>query len=168
MRRHGIIESNVHKLTGDRVAEVELPKFEAKSEKVEGAGILGEYDSPTLGHFNSMELTIKWRERNARSYALMAPGLHAISCYQAVQDQDPALGLSVVRGRQIAVRGSSKTTELGTMKVGAPTEGTSTFEVTFISVVDDGVSVILFDKLNGIFSLYGVDQMAATRVAMGG
>ena len=34
--------------TGD---EVTLPSFEASSETVSGAGVLGEFDDPTVGYF---------------------------------------------------------------------------------------------------------------------
>ena len=34
------------------VADVELPSIEAMTETVKGAGIAGEIDSPTLGHFD--------------------------------------------------------------------------------------------------------------------
>ena len=44
--------------TGD---EVTLPSFEASSETVSGAGVLGEFDDPTVGYFSNMELEIPFR-----------------------------------------------------------------------------------------------------------
>lgn len=38
--------------------EVTLPSFEASSETVSGAGVLGEFDDPTVGYFSNMELEI--------------------------------------------------------------------------------------------------------------
>ena len=43
------------------LADVELPNFEAMTETIKGAGIAGEIDSPTLGHYGSMTLTLNWR-----------------------------------------------------------------------------------------------------------
>ena len=41
--------------------ELTLPDFEATSETVSGAGILGEIDDPTIGHFGNMQLEIPFR-----------------------------------------------------------------------------------------------------------
>ena len=43
------------------VADVELPSLETMTETVKGAGVAGEVDSPVMGHFGSMELTLNWR-----------------------------------------------------------------------------------------------------------
>lgn len=37
------------------VADVELPKLEAMTETLKGAGVSGEIDMPVLGHYASME-----------------------------------------------------------------------------------------------------------------
>ena len=51
--------------TGNRLLgmgdEVTLPSFEASSETVSGAGVLGEFDDPTVGYFSNMELEIPFR-----------------------------------------------------------------------------------------------------------
>ena len=41
--------------------ELTLPDFEATSETVSGAGILGEIDDPTVGYFGNQELEIPFR-----------------------------------------------------------------------------------------------------------
>ena len=41
--------------------EVTLPDFEAMAETISGAGILGELDDPTVGHFSNMEMEIPFR-----------------------------------------------------------------------------------------------------------
>ncbi|GHV57177.1 hypothetical protein FACS1894216_21620 [Synergistales bacterium] len=43
------------------IAEGELPNLEAMTQTVSGAGIAGEFDSVTLGHFSSMSLSLTWR-----------------------------------------------------------------------------------------------------------
>ena len=40
------------------VASVELPSLESMSDTVSGAGIAGEVESPILGHFGSMTVTL--------------------------------------------------------------------------------------------------------------
>ena len=41
--------------------EVPLPDFEALADTISGAGILGELDDPTVGHFSNMEMEIPFR-----------------------------------------------------------------------------------------------------------
>ena len=41
--------------------EVTLPDFEAMADTISGAGILGEVDDPTVGHFSNMEMEIPFR-----------------------------------------------------------------------------------------------------------
>ena len=45
------------------VATVELPQLQAMTETISGAGIAGEIDSPTLGHFQSMTAKLSFRTK---------------------------------------------------------------------------------------------------------
>lgn len=48
--------------------EVTLPDFEAMAETISGAGILGELDDPTVGHFSNMEMEIPFRGPGPRGH----------------------------------------------------------------------------------------------------
>ena len=52
--------------------EVTLPSFEASSETVSGAGVLGEFDDPTVGYFSNMELEIPFRVLDQEAVRTMA------------------------------------------------------------------------------------------------
>ncbi|UTW68684.1 phage major tail tube protein [Anaerobacillus sp. HL2] len=40
--------------------DVQLPSLEAMTETVKGAGIAGEVDSPVIGHFGSLGITLNY------------------------------------------------------------------------------------------------------------
>ena len=52
------------------IADVQLPSLDAMTETVKGAGIAGEFDSPVLGHFGSMETVLNWRTLEKRNIML--------------------------------------------------------------------------------------------------
>ena len=41
--------------------ELPLPGFESSGETVSGAGVLGEFDDPTVGYFSNQEMEIPFR-----------------------------------------------------------------------------------------------------------
>lgn len=43
------------------LVDAELPDIQFMSETISGAGIAGEIDSPTLGHFQNMEIGLNFR-----------------------------------------------------------------------------------------------------------
>ncbi len=51
------------------VAEVELPAMEAITETIKGAGVAGNYESPTLGHTDSMTLSLTWPRSLSRAWS---------------------------------------------------------------------------------------------------
>ena len=53
-------------------ADVTLPKLNAMTQTVKGAGIAGEIDSPVLGHYSST----KWKSISGPSTRILLPWLH--------------------------------------------------------------------------------------------
>lgn len=53
--------------------ECTLPDFEALSETLSGAGILGELDDPAPGHFGNMQMEIPFRLLDGEAVDLMDP-----------------------------------------------------------------------------------------------
>ena len=54
------------------VADVELPKLEAMTETLKGAGVSGEIDMPVLGHYASMETKLNFRTVDKNSLKISA------------------------------------------------------------------------------------------------
>lgn len=74
------------------ISDVTLPKLEAVTETVKGAGIAGEIDSPTLGHFGSMEVELNWRTLLKSNIVLAKPTGVNLELRGAVQLNDSATG----------------------------------------------------------------------------
>jgi P2 family phage contractile tail tube protein len=68
--------------------EMTLPDFEASTETITGAGILGEIDDPTVGYFANQEMEIPFR----------------------VLDQEAVDMLDMTKAVQLEVRGAQQTT----------------------------------------------------------
>lgn len=150
------------------VADAELPSLEAMTETVSGAGIAGEYDSPVIGHYQSMTLTINWRTPTGKLLSLAAPKVHQLDLRGAIQVNDAANGQYRAVPLRVTANCTPKTTETGSLQVGSPTDSSNEFEVTYLKIWYDGREYIEIDKLNFICKIDGVDYLAAVRLALGG
>lgn len=148
-------------------ADVELPSLEALTETVSGAGIAGEIDSPTLGHFGSMSTTINWRTLDKPQFNLAAPITQALDFRGAQQVYDKTTGVQRSVGVRVSIRGLPKTTGLGTLAPNATVGGTNEIEVTYIKVFIDGAEVLELDKFNYIYRVNGTDYLAEIRNQLG-
>lgn len=149
------------------IADVRLPSLDAMTETVKGAGIAGEFDSPVLGHFGSMETVLNWRTLEKRNIMLaMQTGVN-LDLRGAQQIYDSASGKYKVDNVKCVVRGVPKKTELGKLNVGTTTGTANTIETAYIKVTIDGETVLELDKFNYICNIGGVDYMADVREALG-
>lgn len=149
------------------ISDVTLPKLEAITETVKGAGIAGEIDSPTIGHFGSMELELNWRTLMKTNVSLAKPTGVDLDLRGAIQMNDTQTGTLKSVPAKVMVRGLPKSTDLGKLEMGATTDTKNTIEVTYIKVTIDGTDVLELDKYNYICSIEGTDYMAAVRTALG-
>lgn len=149
------------------VTTVELPSFEALSETIKGAGISGEVDSPTDGHFSSMSITLNWNTMDPAAFQLNEPEWHAIDLRSATQTSDKTSGKTGYRSTKITVKAKPKTLTLGTLDTGAVTDTSNEMVVSYIKVVVDGKVVLEHDKFNSVYIVNGKDYKAAERAALG-
>ena len=150
------------------LTDVELPKFEALTETIKGAGIAGEYDSPVIGHFKSMSAKLKYRVPLAQNLALLAAVAQSLQLYGAVQQYDASGNVLSISQLRISITGETKSFEPGKFEPGKPTEASCEIEIAYIKISVDGVTIVELDKLNMKFAINGVDYLQATRVALGG
>lgn len=143
--------------------EVTLPDFESMTETISGAGIAGEYDSPTIGHFSSQEIEIQFRTISDPSFNLFKSAGKSIVLRAAQQSYDVSQGKVSYRPLKITVRGMPKGLTLGKLGVGAPTETTNKIEVLYLKIEENGRTLLEFDKLNYVFIVNGDDVMADIR-----
>lgn len=141
--------------------EITLPTFEAMTETISGFGILGEYESPTPGHFSSAEQEIEFRTFNDDVFALMADG--ADLTLRAAQQSREATGVLKNTGLKIVMRGPLKSFGDGTLKQATPIGVKLKLEVIYYKLVVDGVERVEIDKLNSIYKRDGKDMLADVR-----
>lgn len=105
---------------GDRLLgmgdEMSLPDFEASSETITGAGILGEIDDPTVGYFGNQEIEIPFRllDKEAMSMMDMTKAVH-LTIRGACQSTDSE-GNIAFKPIRCVVRGRSKKLAAGKFK----------------------------------------------------
>lgn len=95
------------------IASVDLPEIAAMTDTVSGAGIAGEVDSPVLGHFQSMSVTLNWRTIEPAAVALAEQRTHALELRGSQQQYDSANGILGTVPVKVTLRVMPKTMALG-------------------------------------------------------
>lgn len=149
------------------MATVDLPDIEAMTDTVSGAGIAGEVESPTLGHFGSMETTINWRTITENAVDLYAQKQHHLEFRSAQQISDVAAGTLTSQQVRLVMRCVPKNLELGSLEASAATDSSSTFEVVYLKIFIDGKEVIEIDKYNFKYVVNGEDLLQVVRQHLG-
>jgi P2 family phage contractile tail tube protein len=144
-------------------AEVTLPTLESITETLSGAGIAGEIESPTPGHFGSTTIEIPFRVLQDPSFKLAVPGGRTVTLRAAQQSYDVSGGQLLHRGLKVTIKGLPKSQELGTLSPGKPTESKVTLEVVYLKVEENGATLLEMDKLNFICNIDGVDVLEQIR-----
>ncbi|MBO8136803.1 MAG: phage major tail tube protein [Desulfotomaculum sp.] len=149
------------------VADIQLPSLEAMTETVKGAGIAGEYESPTLGHFQSMKLTLNWRTVSRDMIKLLRQEAQRLDCRGAIQEYDAAAGKYRIRQARVVVQGPPTKIEPGKFETGSPSDGSTEIEVLYLKIDIDGKNYVEIDKLNYKCVIDGIDYLADIRKALG-
>lgn len=143
-------------------SEIALPKFDALTDTIDGAGIAGEIESPVEGAFGSQEIEIPFSNLSGDFFA-----------YASSQEETTIRGSQEVidTGTQVksnvpivvTVKGPVKNIDPGTLKKGGKGEPKIVREVTYIKILINGKNCLELDKLNMIYKLNGEDKLAAIR-----
>jgi len=149
------------------VADVELPDIEYLTETVSGLGIAGEVESPTLGHFKSMVLKLKWKSETPQKAKLSAPIAHFLDIRGSVQAFDQDKGAYGTYSVRVVCKAIPKKSGLGKLEPGKPQDAEQEFEVIYIKVSVAGEEVLEIDKYNFIFRVNGVDYLESVRRDLG-
>lgn len=148
-------------------ASVDLPSIEALTETISGAGIAGEVDSPTLGHFGSMTMTLNWRTLAKPGINLFQQKSHSLTIRGAQQVYESATGEYKSVGVTVVVKAIPKTGSLGSFAPNSTTSSTNELEVSYIKIDIDGKTVLEIDKFNFKCVIDGVDHLAEVRQQLG-
>lgn len=161
-----IVNFNVYDDTEKLVGvtgEVTLPSLEFMSETISGAGIAGEFDSPTPGHFSSMQLELTFRSLTDKSFNLLKNKGKPVVLRAAQNSFSVQNFETVTRPLKITVRGIPKGLEPGKIAVNGATETKNTMEVLYYKIEENGNVLLELDKLNFIYIVNGEDLLADVR-----
>ncbi len=155
-------------LSGNKLAgmtgEVALPDFESMTSTTSGNGILGEYEAIVIGHYGSMEQEIPFRCINEDYFRMISPSTAVeLMLRGAIQQTDKATLSESEVGMRVVFRGRCKKIAIGTVKQREQMGSSITLELTYIKVEMGGKERVCLDKLNSIFRINGVDQLAKIR-----
>lgn len=148
-------------------ADIQTPPLEVMSDTIKGAGILGEVNSPTLGHFGPMPVAINWRVVYPTQVELAKLAAHLLTARGAIQQYDAANGTYRVVPVKVVMKAIPKKTDPGKMAVGEAMDSSWEGEAVYYKLLIDGKEVIELDKYNHIFKVNGEDQLAELRTALG-
>lgn len=144
--------------------EVTLPDFEALTETLSGAGILGEIDEPILGHFKAAEIEIPFRTMNAQMFSLASmQNALSLTLRASTQAINQANGATAFIPSRIVIKGKNKAITGGKVKQGEGTGSSIKMEIFYIMIEVNKVKKFELDKLNFVYKVNGVDMLKKVR-----
>ena len=151
-------------LLGGMTGEVALPDFEAMTSTTSGNGILGEYEAIVLGHYGSMEQEVPFRCINEDYFKMVSPSKSVeLTLRGAIQQSERDTMSEGEVGMRVVFRGRCKKISIGTVKQREQMGSMVSLELTYILIEMDGKERICLDKINTIYRINGVDQLAKIR-----
>lgn len=149
------------------MSDIELPSIKYLTESIKGAGIAGEIDSPTMGHFASMEATVNWRTIMKANASISGTEVKHFDFRGAQQVYDAANKKYRAVPVKCIIEGVCKEIKLGKLDVGASTGSSNTIEVHYIKLTVDKEVIFEIDKYNYIANIGGTDYLQEVRTALG-
>lgn len=143
---------------------VTLPSFDAITEEVSGAGILGTYDTSVVGMYGSMTQEVPFRILDEDIFSLMNPSeLVDLTFRASAQSTVKSTGAVDYKGMRIVERGRMKSFTPGKYEQGKQMDASVTLELLYILIEVDGKTKLEYDKLNSVFVVNGVDLLKKVR-----
>lgn len=143
---------------------VALPNFDAITETISGAGILGEYETSIVGMYGSMEQEVPFRILDSDCFTIMNPTeLVDLTFRASAQSTVKSTGAIDYKGMRIVERGRLKAFEPGKLELGKQMDAKVKLELLYILIEIDGKTMVEYDKLNSVFVVNGVDLLKKVR-----
>lgn len=149
------------------IATVDLPDLAYMTDTISGAGIAGEIETPVLGHFQAMSLTLNWRTVNSDAINLLRSDGATLTLRAAQQNLDNATNQLTPIGLKITVKTLPKTTGLGSIEVANSSSSTTELEISYIKIEHNNEQILEIDKLNFICKIGDTDTLADVRSLLG-
>ena len=143
---------------------VTLPSFDAITEAVSGAGILGEYETSIVGMYGSMVQEVPFRILEENTFSLMDPTqLVDLTFRASAQSTVKSTGAVDYKGMRVVERGRLKSFTPGKLELGKQMDANLTLELLYILIEIGGKTMVEYDKLNSVFVVNGVDLLGKVR-----
>lgn len=144
-------------------ASVDLPEVNMKTGTVEGFGVGGEIDSPTIGQWERFEQEVQFNTLYSSAVDMLNPLTVVNLTFRAAQQVYDKTGGYDFKGLRVVEMGRVKKFKPGKIEKSEGMEATVTLELTYIMIEVDGEQLIEIDKLNGVYKVKGVDMLAKVR-----
>lgn len=145
--------------------EIKLPSLQAITAAVSGAGILGEYNTAILGHFQSLNQVVPFRMIDKDYFGMLNTGEQSkLVLRSSIQQRNRETGGTLsTQAMRVVFRGHPTGSDMGTVKIGDLMNASITMEVTYLLIEMGGVTMLELDKLNSIYKVNGKDLLADIR-----
>lgn len=143
---------------------VQLPNFDAITEEIGGAGVLGTYETAIPGFYSSMAQEVSFRILDTDIFSLMDPGELVDLTFRA-SEQHTVKGTGALDYKQMRVveRGRLKNFSPGTLELGKQMGASVMLELLYILIEIDSKTKLEYDKLNSVFIVNGKDLLEKVR-----
>lgn len=143
---------------------VTLPSFDAITETISGAGILGEYETGIVGMYSSMQQEIPFRVLDEDIFSIMNPTeMVDLTLRASQQSTVKSTGAIAYQGMRVVERGRFKNFDPGKLELGKQMDAKLTMELLYILIEVNGKTMVEYDKLNSVFKVNGVDLLQKVR-----
>lgn len=142
--------------------EVTLPSFDEMTSTIAGPGILGEFESPTVGKFQSSDMELPFRTLNREGINVLAEDYVDLTLRGSTQISHGA-GNVKFESVRIVIRGRKKGFNPGSFKQGEGTGASIKVEWSYLLLEIGGVKCLEIDKFNEVYKVNGVDKLAVIK-----
>jgi len=147
--------------------DVTLPNLAYMTDTIRGAGINGEIDAPTRGHFQSLSMTVNWRSLIPENLRFVAPRTYLLTYRGSLQIYNPDSGEFTSQAIKVVTKSLPKSLNPGNFDVATQMGTTGEFELVYIKITIEGWPLLEIDKLSFICKIDGVDYLAKVRQDIG-
>ena len=148
------------------LAEVTLPNFEGIAETLTGAGIMGEIEALAMGQFSASNTTLSFRVLYGSVLDLIPGKSYRFDLRSAIEVEDSSTYDKTIAKDRWSITGPVKSVTPGTIKPASASDAKIEVSTRRIQHWVDGVEKLLFDPLNNIFTVNGVDMYGGVRAAI--
>ena len=145
------------------VTTVDMPQLQAMTDTVKGAGIAGEINEPTLGHYQAISATIHFNTACRDMNYLYNPMPHLLDFRGSLQFVNQGTGALETKPLRVFMRGRPTSGSVGNADVSSAMDASVEFSVDRLLIVFDGMPTVDYDPYNFVCRIGGVDVLAGVR-----